>query len=78
MTITEAEAEAVIVAKVPRFMQDRALEIFHHLTYSQTTVARITYLRVPTDWPARDITFRRNGRPFVMGMRGNKFIGAKA
>ena len=76
--MTKTKAEDLIIAKVPRPMLDRAMEIFHHLTYSQTSVTEISCLRVPPDWPKRDITFRRNGRRFVMGLRGNKFFGEKA
>lgn len=76
--MTPEAAESLIIARVPRPMLDRAMEIFHHLTYSQTSIADVTYLRIPPDWPLRPITFRRNGRRFVMGLRGGTFFGEKA
>lgn len=55
------DAEAIIARKVDRFWVDRALEMLHHLTISNTVITTVSKLRVAGDWPLRgSITFTRD------------------
>lgn len=59
--MTTTQAEAVIVAKVNRSWQGRALDMFRHMVISNTTVTTISGLRIAGDWPLRgSITFTRD------------------
>ena len=59
--MTIAEAETKISKKVSRFWIDRALEIFQHMTMSNTIHTTVSRLRISADWPVKGkITFTRD------------------
>lgn len=74
--MTTTQAIQVITSKVDRFWTDRALEMFRHLTVSNSMITTISKLRVAGDWPRRgSITFVRDadGRKCRMWLAGSKF-----
>jgi hypothetical protein len=56
-----SDAEAVIMAKVERFWQDRAIDMFREMTRSNKATTTVSGLRIAKGWPARgSITFTRD------------------
>lgn len=70
------QAEEKIISAVPKFWQSRALEMFRHMTVSNSQATTVDRMRVPDNWPINgDITFKRDadGKRVWLGIRGKSF-----
>ena len=76
--MTTSEAEARIMKSVPRFFQDRALDMFRDMAVCNTQVTTVSSLRIAKDWPLRgSISFTRDadGRRVRLWLAGKKWRG---